>query len=104
MTCFANTYRLNRAVQCFYTLLFLRGRQPLCGKQVVSTKRIISNPELRNARTAESLPAPGPLTLITTRLNENSSIAFFATVSAANCAAKGVPLREPLNPERPAEP
>src|SRR5438128_198775 len=31
------------------------------------------------------------------------SIAFFAASSAASCAAKGVDLREPLNPRTPAD-
>src|SRR5262245_8421885 len=53
------------------------------------------------ARTADSRPDPGPLTY-TDAWRTPCSIAFFAHSSAATCAANGVDLREPLNPEPPA--
>ena len=62
---------------------------------------IILNPLLFNALTADSLPGPGPLTL-TSKFFIPDSLAMSPALSAATCAAKGVLLREPLNPDPPA--
>ncbi|EFR92760.1 conserved hypothetical protein, partial [Listeria innocua FSL J1-023] len=48
-----------------------------------------------------SRPEPGPLT-VTSNVFKPCSCADFAALSAAICAAKGVDLREPLNPREPA--
>src|SRR5438105_4765256 len=78
----------------------LRGRQPLCGTGVQSRMRLILNPAELSARSADSRPAPGPLTSTVT-LRTPCSIAFLAAASAASCAANGVVLRGPLNPPAP---
>src|SRR5882672_7939739 len=62
---------------------------------------LTSNPAVDSARTADSRPAPGPLTSTWTVRNPDS-LALFAAVSDACCAAKGVPLREPRKPREPA--
>ena len=53
------------------------------------------------ARMAESRPEPGPFTL-TSSERMPASRARYAAVTAACCAAKGEPFREPLNPSEPA--
>src|ERR1700677_2518213 len=60
-----------------------------------------SRPAVASARTADSRPEPGPLTRTST-VRRPTSFALFAAVSAACCAANGVPLREPRNPSDPA--
>src|SRR5438445_9575629 len=64
--------------------------------------RLILNPAPLSARSADSRPEPGPLTYTVT-LRTPCSIAFLAASSAASCAANGVDLREPLNPQVPAD-
>lgn len=59
-----------------------------------------SIPAVDKARTADSLPAPGPLTRTST-VRSPDSFALFAAVREACWAAKGVPLREPRNPKEP---
>src|SRR5438093_4492020 len=61
----------------------------------------ISSPAACRDRIAASRPAPGPLTHTSTRFMPELS-ASRADDSAATCAAKGVLLREPLNPTFPA--
>src|SRR6266705_2364396 len=58
-------------------------------------------PAVCRARIAESRPDPGPLTL-TSSDRIPASRARFAAVTAACCAANGVPFREPLKPSDPA--
>ena len=53
-------------------------------------------------RNADSRPEPGPETS-TSSVRMPCSEAFFTASSAAIWAAKGVDLREPLNPMVPAE-
>src|SRR5436190_16970078 len=77
------------------------GRQPLCGIGVTSLIDLMSSPDAARARMADSRPAPGPLTLTSTERTP-CSCASWAAFCAATCAAKGVPLREPLKPIRPA--
>src|SRR5437867_2818663 len=62
---------------------------------------LISRPEAWSARIDDSRPEPGPLTLTST-VRTPCSRAAVAHACAAICAANGVPLREPLNPQRPA--
>src|SRR5262249_23419812 len=85
-----------------YTLLRFLGRQPLCGIGVVSLIDLMSSPLACSARIADSRPAPGPVTRTSTDRTP-CSFAPSAQLAAASCAAKGVPLREPLKPIRPAE-
>ena len=59
-----------------------------------------SIPTVLNARTADSRPAPGPLTRTSTERRPDS-LALLAAVSDACCAAKGVPLRDPRKPSEP---
>ena len=54
-----------------------------------------------NARKAESLPGPGPLTLTSRYYNPNA-LAAVPAYSAATCAANGVLFLDPLKPEPPA--
>src|SRR6185436_1373358 len=54
-----------------------------------------------SARSADSRPAPGPLTSTSSVLTP-CSMAFRPASSAATCAANGVDLREPLKPCEPA--
>src|SRR5438552_4960440 len=51
---------------------------------------------------ADSRPAPGPVTRTSTERTP-FSLACSAQFAAASCAAKGVPLRDPLKPIRPAD-
>src|SRR5687768_9390941 len=76
------------------------GRQPLWGMGVTSKMLTILKPTLFRARTADSRPGPGPLT-ITSRFFKPYSSAALPALSAATWAAKGVLLREPLKPEPP---
>src|SRR5580658_7855868 len=82
------------------TRRFLGGRQPLCGIGVRSRMERTSSPAVDSARTADSRPAPGPLTATSTVLSPDS-LALFAAVSDACCAANGVPLRDPRKPNEP---
>ena len=61
---------------------------------------VILYPALFNARTAESLPGPGPFTKTSKFLSPNT-LAFWPAFSAAICAANGVLFLDPLNPEPP---
>src|SRR6188768_3852504 len=83
-----------------YTRRFLGGRQPLCGIGVWSLIERTSMPAVASARTADSRPAPGPLTLTST-VRRPDSFALLAAVNDACCAANGVPLREPRKPSEP---
>src|SRR6266498_2912765 len=84
-----------------YTRRRLGGRHPLCGIGVTSRIAEISRPTAWSDRMAASRPAPGPRTNTSTCLRPRS-MALRAAFSAAVCAAKGVLLREPLNPTLPA--
>src|ERR1700676_2636079 len=59
-----------------------------------------SRPAVARARTADSRPAPGPLTCTSTD-RKPDSLALLAPVSEACWAAKGVPLRDPRKPSEP---
>src|SRR5258706_14611745 len=61
---------------------------------------LTSSPAVDNARTADSRPAPGPLTSTFT-VRKPDSLTLLAAVSEACCAANGVPLRDPRNPSEP---
>ena len=63
---------------------------------------LTSSPEACRARMADSRPAPGPLTSTSTE-RIPTSFTLPPAFCAATWAAKGVPLREPLNPIRPAD-
>src|SRR5919107_5901652 len=76
------------------------GRQPLWGTGVTSAIDTIFRPSALSARTADSRPGPGPL-MRTSRFFTPCSCAARPADSAATCAAKGVDLREPLNPAAP---
>src|ERR671915_902494 len=78
------------------------GRQPLWGTGVTSWMEPTSRPVACSDRMAVSRPEPGPLTKTST-LRMPCSMARRAAASAAICAAKGVDLREPLNPTLPAD-
>src|SRR5215475_1214735 len=78
----------------------LGGRQPLCGTGVTSWIEPTSRPVACSDRMAVSRPEPGPLTNTST-LRMPCSMARRAAASAAIWAAKGVDLREPLNPTCP---
>src|SRR5437016_2482856 len=84
-----------------HTRLRFGGRQPLCGIGVTSRIARTSMPAVCSARIAESRPEPGPFTL-TSSDRMPASRARLAAVTAACCAAKGVPFREPLKPSEPA--
>src|SRR5262249_32270134 len=73
------------------------GRPPSCGIGVTSRIAVISSPAACSERMAASRPAPGPRTN-TSICFRPYSIALRAASSEAVCAAKGVLLREPLNP------
>src|SRR5690348_10441999 len=60
-----------------------------------------SSPAVDSARTADSRPEPGPLTRTST-VRMPLSMALLAAVSAACCAANGVPLRDPRKRSEPA--
>ena len=72
----------------------------MCGMGVTSRMKATRNPTALMARMADSRPEPGPFTRMPT-VRMPQSMALRAAVSAAFCAAKGVFLREPLNPEAP---
>ena len=72
------------------------------GMGVTSRMSEILSPAAESARRADSRPAPGPDTWTVT-LFRPCSIALAAASPAATWAAKGVDLREPLNPRAPAE-
>src|SRR5271170_1396910 len=78
----------------------LGGRQPLCGIGVRSLIDFTSIPAVASARTADSRPAPGPLTLTSTDRNPYS-LALLAAVKDACWAANGVPFLDPRNPSDP---
>src|SRR5688572_32736935 len=69
---------------------------------VTSRIRLIFRPAEASARSADSRPAPGPLTNTVTFLRP-CSIALAAASPAATWAANGVDLRLPLKPRAPAE-
>ena len=69
---------------------------------VTSLIMVIERPTVSNARIADSRPAPGPFTKTSTDFRP-CSIAAFAAVSDADCAAKGVDFLEPLKPSSPAD-
>src|SRR5260370_788530 len=83
-----------------YTRRFFGGRHPLCGIGVRSLIVFTSIPTVDRARTADSRPAPGPLTLTSTDLTPYS-LALLAAVNEACWAAKGVPFLDPRNPSDP---
>src|SRR5579864_8354659 len=76
------------------------GRQPLCGTGVMSWIEAIRKPHAFRARTDDSRPGPGP-DIRTSRFLTPHSSAARPAASAATWAAKGVDLREPLNPAPP---
>src|SRR3954451_8731384 len=78
------------------------GGTPLWGTGVTSWIVPTSRPAAVSERIAVSRPDPGPLTKTSTFFRP-CSWALRAALSAAICAAKGVDLREPLNPTWPAE-
>ena len=78
------------------------GLHPLCGIGVISLINVISIPVACIALIAVSRPDPGPFT-ITSACFIPCSIASLAALSAAVCAAKGVPFLVPLNPQDPDE-
>src|SRR5215475_12882926 len=90
-----------RAMVAPYTRRRLGGRQPLWGIGVTSRMAVTSRPTACSERMAASRPAPGPRTK-TSICFKPYSIALRAAISAAVWAAKGVDLREPLNPALPA--
>src|SRR6266851_10267515 len=83
-----------------YTRRRLGGRHPLCGIGVRSLIAFTSIPTVERARTADSRPAPGPLTRTST-VRKPYSLALLAAVSDACWAAKGVPFLEPRKPRDP---
>src|SRR5713226_7166398 len=95
---FASRYR---AMVAPYTRRRFGGRQPSCGIGVTSRIAVTSRPVACSERIAASRPAPGPFTN-TSIVFKPYSIALRAACSAAVWAAKGVLLREPLNPALPA--
>src|SRR4029079_17056475 len=95
---FGPVYRAN-LIPCQILRRF-GGRQPLCGTGVTSEMLEILMPSAFSARTADSRPGPGPL-IRTSRFLTPHSCAARPADSAATCAAKGVDLREPLNPAPP---
>ena len=73
----------------------------MCGMGETSVIIVTSKSAAASARIADSLPAPGPLTYTSTERSP-CSFAAFAAVSAAICAANGVPFLDPLKPRLPA--
>jgi hypothetical protein len=73
----------------------------LCGTGVTSSIELTFNPIACTARIADSRPGPGPFINKSTSFKP-ISIAFFKAFSVARRDAKGVLLREPLNPTAPA--
>src|SRR5215471_6442979 len=63
---------------------------------------MISSPAACSERIAVSRPEPGPFTKTSTFCRP-CSMPLRAAASAVTCAAKGVDLREPLNPAPPAD-
>src|SRR6267142_4370906 len=90
-----------RAIVGPYTRRRFGGRQPSCGIGVTSRIEVTSRPAACSERIAASRPAPGPRTKTSICLRPYS-IALRAASSEAVWAAKGVLLREPLNPALPA--
>src|SRR5579872_2511440 len=84
------------------TLRRLGGLQPLCGMGVRSRINVILKPVEASARSADSRPDPGPFTKTLSDFIP-CSCALCAASSAANWAANGVDLREPLKPFTPDE-
>ncbi len=82
------------------TLRRFGGRQPLCGMGVTSRMLRTSMPAAARARIADSRPEPGPATRTSTERRPWSRAAL-AALTAACCAANGVPLREPRKPSEP---
>src|SRR5579875_284195 len=76
------------------------GRQPLCGMGVTSRMERTSMPAAARARMALSRPEPGPATRTSTERKPWSRAAL-AALTAACCAANGVPLRDPRKPSEP---
>src|SRR6059036_2946743 len=95
---FASRYR---AMAAPYTRRRFGGQHPSWGIGVTSRIEVISRPAACSERMAASRPAPGPRTKTSTCLRPYS-IALRAASSEAVWAAKGVLLREPLNPALPA--
>src|SRR5665213_902827 len=85
-----------------HTLRRLGGRQPLCGIGVTSRMLRTSIPAAASARIADSRPEPGPETRTSTARTPWSRAAL-AALTAACCAANGVPLREPRKPSEPED-
>src|SRR4051794_29790395 len=88
--------------EAIYTLLRLRGRQPLWACGVTSRMPVTSRPAAWSERIAVSRPEPGPLTNTSTR-SRPWSMPLRAAASAVTWAANGVDLREPLKPAPPAD-
>src|SRR5260370_14350249 len=83
-----------------YTRRFFCRRHPLLGIGVRSFTVFTSLPTVDRARTADSRPAPGPLTRTSTERSPYS-LALLAAVRDACWAANGVPF---LDPRKPSEP
>ena len=73
----------------------------MCGSGVMSSMDLTLRPAASSEVIALSRPLPGPLTRMSIE-RRPCSRALVAAVVAACCAAKGVPLREPLKPSVPA--
>src|SRR6266568_8915585 len=84
----------------FYMRRFFGGLQPLWGTGVTSAMLLILRPSALSARTADSLPGPGPL-MRTSRFFTPHSCAARPACSAATWAANGVDFLEPLKPAAP---
>src|SRR5205814_3305924 len=69
---------------------------------VMARISVTFRPAAASARSADSRPAPGPLTITETFLRP-CSMALAAASPAATWAANGVDLREPLKPRAPAD-
>ena len=98
-TCVSRHWSLSPKL--LYTRRFFGARHPLWGMGVTSEILVILNPALFNARTADSRPGPGPLT-ITSKFFTPYSVAASHALEAAICAANGVLFLDPLNPLAPA--
>src|SRR5207245_6059959 len=64
---------------------------------VTSLIDLISTPAACRARMADSRPEPGPFTRMSSERSQES-LAAVAAADGACCAAKGVPLSDPLKP------
>src|SRR5258708_2327713 len=73
------------------TLRFFGGRQPLCGMGVRSLMILTSSPAVDSARTADSRPAPRPLTSTFT-VRKPDSLALLSAVSPPFSASHCLPL------------